>query len=44
MEEEVFKLFLQQGSWSVLAGWLLWANNKRNEKCKDKYQTVIVKN
>lgn len=44
MEEEVFKLFLQQGSWSILVGWLLWANNKRNEKCKDKYQTVIVKN
>ncbi|MGE7885798.1 BhlA/UviB family holin-like peptide [Bacillus sp. NPDC094077] len=44
VEEEVFKLFLQRGSWAILAGWILWTNNKRNEQREDKYQTVIEKN
>lgn len=44
MEEEIFKTFLQQGSWAVLAGWLLWTSNKRNEQREDKYQAVIEKN
>lgn len=44
LEDEIFKLFLQQGSWAMLAGWLLWTSNKRNEKREDKYQAVIEKN
>ncbi|PEA23076.1 bacteriocin biosynthesis protein [Bacillus cereus] len=44
MEEQIFNMFLQQGSWAILAGWLLWTNNKRNEQREDKYQRVIEKN
>lgn len=44
MEEQIFNLFLQQGSWAILSGWLLWTNNKRNEQREDKYQRVIEKN
>lgn len=34
MEEEVFKLFLQQGSWSILVGWLLWQITKEMRNVK----------
>ncbi|MGE7940087.1 BhlA/UviB family holin-like peptide [Bacillus paramycoides] len=44
MEQEIFNLFLQQGSRAILAGWLLWTNNKRNGQREDKYQTIIEKN
>ncbi|PER82224.1 BhlA/UviB family holin-like peptide [Bacillus cereus] len=44
MEQEIFKIFLQKGSWAMLARRLLWTNNKRNEQREDKYQVFIRKN